>query len=185
MPDDPRPEDYLVAPQDATVLSNLAKMGTHLRELQIKMLQAEAVYKDAQREFQEYSENILPAEMLTAGVSRLDLIDGGVMELTRNYSISPNKNAEDQRRMAAWLREHGGESLLKEHATVAPESIEALKEAGIPFVADSSMNSSSVKAFLKSLLGEGKGAQAVLQLEEIPKEFHLFQRNSVTISSDT
>jgi hypothetical protein len=175
-----RPEDYLFSTADNQVLSGLSKMGQHLKELKLKMLKAEAEYDAAKKEYEYYSSVILPTEMLNAGVSRVDLADGGVMSYERKWYISPNKNEKDKATIAEWLRAHDGEHLIKERAAVDKAQFDKLKASGIPYVEVSDFNSNSLKAFLKDKIG-ASGGMAQLQITDIPPEIHFQELGTVNI----
>jgi hypothetical protein len=174
------PESYLVADTDSGVLSNLADMGAHLKELKIKLLETEAAYDSAKKEYDYYAATVLPTALMNAGVSRVDLMDGGVMEYERKYFISPNKNERDKAIMAAWLREHGGEHLIKERAAVDAAQIQKLDAAGIPYTEICDFNSNSLKAFLKDQIG-ASGGVAQIQISDIPEVIHFQEAGVVTI----
>lgn len=162
---------YLVNEADQSVLKNLAQMGQHLKQLKDNLAQKEAELAKAKKEYEHYASNILPSVMYSAGVESLKLQDGHMLNVKRAYYCSPNKNAEDKKTMADWLIANGGEHLIKRTITAGEDSVAALKEAGIPFAEDTSVNTSSLKAFLKDKLGITSGA-AQLQLDDIPKCMH-------------
>jgi hypothetical protein len=173
-------EDYLVARTDGNVLKNLAKMGERLKELRLDMDAKEQAYKDAKKEHDYYAGTILPMEMFNAGVSSVELMTGGCMQYDRKYYCQPNKNEEDKRAMAAWLREHGGEHLIKERAAVDASQVDKLAAAGIPFVEIADINTNSLKAFLKDLLG-GNGGTPQVSADEIPACIHFQEVGVVSI----
>ncbi len=172
--------EYLIAETDKNVLKNLSKMGTHLRELKIKMVEAETVYNEAKREYEYYSSSVLPMEMANAGVSALELADGGMLKYERKYYCTPNKNEADKKRIADWLREHGGDFLVKERAAVDAAQLPLLRESGIPYVEICDFNTNSLKAFLKDKLGAG-GGMAQITADDIPPEIHFSEQGSVSI----
>jgi hypothetical protein len=155
-------------------------MGEHLKQLKIKMVEAETLYEAAKKEYEYYANSVLPMEMYNAGVSRIDLLDGGVMTYERKYYCTPNKNEADKLKMASWLRDHGGDHLIKERAAVDASKIDALKEAGIPFVEICDFNTNSLKAFLKDKIG-ASGGTAQLTVEEIPECMHFQEAGAVSI----
>jgi hypothetical protein len=174
--------DYLVGDTDKNVLKNLASMGAHLKELKVKMLQAEALFDAAKQEYEYYSNSVLPMEMYNAGVSRLDLLDGGTMIYERKYFCTPNKNEADKKKMADWLKVQGGEHLIKERAAVDASKFEALKAAGIPFTEICDFNTNSLKAFLKDKLGaSATGGVAQIQISDIPECMHFQEAGTVSI----
>jgi hypothetical protein len=175
-----KPEEYLIAPEDKNVLANLSKMGEHLKELKIAFLQAEAEYDRTKKELDYYAGTVLPTEMMNAGVSSVELIDGGVMTYDRIYRCSPNKNEQDKAIMADWLRQHGGEFLIKERAAVDASNIDKLQAVGIPFVEICDLNTNSLKAFLKDKIGAGGGV-AQIMVTDIPEVMHFQETGTVTI----
>jgi hypothetical protein len=174
------PDEYLLTDSDTGVLKNLSTMGSRLKELKVKMLEAETLYEAAKKEYEYYANTVLPMEMYNAGVSRVDLLDGGVMTYERKYYCTPNKNEADKAKMALWLREHGGDHLVKERAAVDATNISKLKEVGIPFVEICDFNTNSLKAFLKDKIGASGGTQQV-KLEEIPECMHFQEAGVVAI----
>jgi hypothetical protein len=172
--------DYLIQDQDHAVLSNLAEMGQHYKKLKNRLLQAEAEYKMAVQEFETYGNNVLATAMLNAGVSRVDLIDGGTLEYTRRFHISPNKNATDRKIIADWLRQHGGDNLIKSQAAVDTSAIPTLEENGIPYMELAEVNSNSLKAFIKDKIG-ASGGVAQLTIDDIPAQIHFQEVGEVTI----
>lgn len=162
---------YLVNEADKSVLKNLADMGKHLQKLKDNLTQKEAELAQAKKEYEHYASNILPSVMFSAGVESLKLQDGHMLNVKRAYYCSPNKNPEDKKAMADWLMANGGEHLIKRTITAGEDSINALKEAGIPFAEDSSVNTSSLKSFLKDKLGITSGV-AQIQMDDIPKCMH-------------
>lgn len=174
--------DYLKSPEAASInAKNLAVMGEHLKELKIKMLTAEAAYEDAKKEYSYYASSVLPMEMFNAGVSEIKLMSGGIMTYERKFYCQPNKNDEDKRIMAEWLREHGGENLIKEKAEVPGAAIEALKINGIPYVEVDDINTNSLKAFLKDKIG-ASGGTVQLQIQDIPACMHFQEVGVVDIA---
>jgi hypothetical protein len=175
------PFDYLVQPEDSNVLKNLSTMGEQLKNLKLKMLKAEAEYETAKKEYDYYSSSVLPMAMFNAGVSEVKLMSGGVMTYERKFYCTPNKNAEDKQKMAEWLREHGGEFLIKEKAIVDGSQIDKLKEASVPYVEVDDINTNSLKAFLKSIIGATDSGTAQVQIGEIPACIHFQEVGQVNI----
>ncbi len=175
-------DDYLIAPTDKNVLQNLSKMGSHLKALKVKMVEAEAVYEAAKKEYDYYANSVLPMEMYNAGVSTLELMDGGILRYERKFYCTPNKNEADKKKIADWLRANGGEFLIKERAAVDAAQIPLLVNARVPFTEICDFNTNSLKAFLKDKLGAG-GGLAQITPEQIPAEIHFQEQGMVTIEA--
>ena len=172
--------DYLVAPEDKEVLSNLSEMGDHLKALSIKVREAEAIFEEAKKEYDYYASSVLPMVMYNAGVESITLSSGGTLKMQRKFRCTANKNATDRAIQCEWLRKNGLEKLIKESATVDGAQLNKLKEAGIPYVEVDDINTNSLKANLASLLG-AKGGIAQIQLTDIPECFHFQEVTEVSI----
>jgi len=172
--------DYLATDEDKNVLKNLARMGDHLKELKLKMIKAEAEFKQAQKEHDYYASSVLPMEMFNAGVSEIKLMSGGMMTYERKFYCQPNKNAADKQIMADWLRTVDGGHLVKETATVDGSQMEALRVAGIPFTEIDDINTNSLKAFLKDKIG-ANGGMVQIQIQDIPDCMHFQEVGLVSI----
>ncbi len=173
-------EEYLVQETDASVLKNLSVMGGRLKELKLKVVETEAAYKEAQKEYDYYASSVLPMEMFNAGITSLELADGGRMTYERNYYCQPNKNVADREIIVRWLREQGGDHLIKQKASVDGKQIPLLKDAEIPFTEIDDINTNSLKAFLKDKLGISGGVQQIT-MDEIPEAMHFYEVGQVTI----
>lgn len=174
--------DYFMTAKDTAVLKNLSDMGTHLQELKATMLQKQAEAELAKKEYEHYANSILPSAMHSAGVEALALADGSTMSVNRAYYCSPNKNPDDQKILADWLKEHGGDFLLETQITTGPDSAETLAQAGIPYAESSKVNTSKLKAFLKDKLGITSGV-ASITMEDIPKCFHFQEVTTVELKA--
>jgi hypothetical protein len=164
--------DYLVAEQDQNVLKNLSEMGEHLRNLKIKLLEAETLAEEAKKEYEYYASSVLPMAMYNAGVESIGLATGGTLTLDRKFRCTPNKNAEDRAIQADWLRKYNLESLINESASVDGSQLDLLKKSGIPYVEVDEINTNKVKAAIIDLLGMKKGSIARIDMTDIPACFH-------------
>ena len=174
--------DYLsIQQQDQTVLSNLTAMGERLKELKAKQLAAEQVAAQAKNEFEHYANVVIPQEMAACGVQSLSLKNGGTLTLKHNYYCQPNKNPEDRATIAAWLRAHNGGHLIQHDATVSAEDFDKLSQSGIPFVENTVVNTTRLKAFLKAGVAPGSGTQQ-FSISDIPECMHFQQVTTVDIS---
>jgi hypothetical protein len=155
-------------------------MGEHLKELRLKMIKAEAEFKQAQKEHDYYASSVLPMEMFNAGVSEIKLMSGGTMSYERKFYCQPNKNAEDKQIMAKWLHDNGGGHLIKAKAEVDGAQIDLLRESAIPFTEIEDVNTQSLKAFLKDKIG-ASGGSVQIQIADIPACMHFQEVGIVNI----
>lgn len=175
--------DYLdqgLEQSDKTVLKNLSQMGEKLKELQLKMLETQALADQAKKEFEHYANVIIPQEMFSAGVDSIGLASGGSLKVKRNFYCQPNKNPEDKKKIVEWLCANGGGHLVKHDASVAAEDMDRLQKNGIPFIENTSVNTTSLKAFLKDKIGATTGVQQIA-VEDIPACIHFQEVTTVEL----
>lgn len=113
---------------DTTKTKDIAKRCNELLSQNKKVDEAEQVLKDAKAEQTRLSEEVIPALMSEAGVSRLDLSDGSVVKVSPYYYA---KIPEDKKADAfEWLRKNNFGDLVKHNISVAfskGEDSEAVK----------------------------------------------------------
>ena len=118
--------------------------------------------------------------MFSAGVDSIGLSSGGSLKVKRNFYCQPNKNPEDRKKIVEWLRANGGGHLVKHDASVSAEDMDKLEQNGIPFVENTNVNTTSLKAFLKDKIGATTGVQQIT-LEEIPACIHFQEVTTVEL----
>lgn len=165
-------DEYAEAPPSN--LDGLRTLGKSMHALFEKYKTAEETYVQARQEYEHFAHTLMPQYMQSLGIEAVDLADGGKVRLVRNYYCKPNKNDKDKQVMYDWLRNNGGDYLIKPEAKTT--NIEALKAAHIPYTECGDVNTSSLKAFIKDLLGVSSGYKKI-DLEDIPPCLHF---NEVT-----
>ena len=166
--------------QDRQVLRNLSELGENLKKLEVRMLEAQAAADQAKKEYEHYAHTIIPQEMMAAGVDSVGLSSGGMLRIKRNFYCQPNKNPEDRKKIVDWLRANGGDHIIKQGANVSVEDIAKLKDAGIPFVEEFSVNAASLKSFIKDKLGVTTGVQQI-DPQDIPACIHFQEVTTVEL----
>jgi len=175
--------DYLdagIQQQDGAVLKNLSQMGEKLKELKVTMETAKATAEQATKAYEHYANVVIPQQMFSAGIDSIGLSSGGSLKVKRNFYCQPNKNAEDKATIAKWLRENGGEHLIKHDATVSAVDFDKLQESGVPYIENTSVNSQSLKAFLKDKIGATTGIQQI-SIDDIPACIHFQEVTTVEL----
>jgi hypothetical protein len=172
MPETKDDLSYLeVGDQDKKVLKNLADMGERLKTLRLNMLNKEAEFEQAKKEYEHFANVILPQEMFSVGLTSLTLANGGQINVQHKYYCQPNKNDADRKTMSDWLRKNQGEHLIKSIANVDAADVDKLKDNGIPYTEKNDINTNSLKAFLMDGLGLKGGVQK-FTVEDIPACIH-------------
>lgn len=166
--------------QTKGLMEQIQKHVKELRDLQWRMIEAEEAFKEAERAYNDYSRTVMPDLFKMNGLDALRLDDGSMVRVVTKTNCSINKNDMDKQNVASWLREHGGDSLVKSECIVPPSQIPQLKANGIIFQEETTMNTNSVKAFLLDQLGQ-KGAPATITKEDLPKGLNFFQFDEMEI----
>ena len=173
--------DYLnIEQNDQTVLKNLSKMGDFLKQLHVKMLEAEENFKQAKNEYEHYANVTIPTAMLSAGIDSISLASGGRLSVLHKFYCQPNKNPADRAKIAEWLRNNGGGHIVEHNATVSAEDVEKLESQGIPFIENTSVNTQKLKSFIKEGIGQGTGA-AKFSIEDVPECIHFQEVTTVEL----
>ncbi len=155
----------------SALIADVASKVATMRQLERRMVEAEAVFEEAKKQFEQYKATTVVAAFTNAGISQLQDTEGHMIRLDTKYYCNPNKNDEDRAKIAAWLTSIGGQFLLKHEGKVDGAQLDKLREAGIPFADKTEVNTASLKAFLKGQLGLN-GGTAQLKMEDIPDCVH-------------
>ena len=172
--------DDVSVEQTAGLMSQIQEHVKKLRALQWTMIQAEEAFKQAEKEYNDYSRTVMPDLFKMNGLDALTMDDGSVVRVVTKTNCSINKNDIDRANVAKWLREHGAPQLVKSECIVPPSQIEKLKAADIIYQEETTMNTNSVKAFILDQLGQ-KGAPATITKEDLPKGLNFFQFDEMEI----
>lgn len=172
--------DDVSVEQTAGLMAQIQEHVKKLRALQWTMIQAEEAFKQAEKEYNDYSRTVMPDLFKMNGLDALTMDDGSVVRVVTKTNCSINKNDIDRTNVANWLREHGAPQLVKSECIVPPSQIEKLKAADIIYQEETTMNTNSVKAFILDQLGQ-KGAPATITKEDLPKGLNFFQFDEMEI----
>lgn len=172
--------DDVSVEQTAGLMAQIQEHVKKLRALQWTMIQAEEAFKQAEKEYNDYSRTIMPDLFKMNGLDALTMDDGSVVRVITKTNCSINKNDIDRANVAKWLREHGAPQLVKSECIVPPSQVEKLKAANIIYQEETTMNTNSVKAFILDQLGQ-KGAPATITKEDLPKGLNFFQFDEMEI----
>lgn len=167
---------------------NLYELSGKLRQLkslrkEIDLL--ESKLKNVKKLEEKLSCEEIPGFLYQYGIQGLTLDNGAQLKIKESIYVSLPKNDLAKRgRFLDWLKENGGEYLIKETLTInEPQEkvVKELSDSNIPFVLKDDVNTNSLKAFFNDVLGMKKGSQCRLELTDIPEEFNLFIKKETTI----
>lgn len=168
--------------QTANLMAQIKEHVKTLRQKQWAMIQAEEALKKATDDYNNYSRTVMPDLFKMNGLDLLQMDDGAIVHVVTKTNCSINKNDADKANVAKWLREHNGAELVKSECIVPVSQVPLMKQAGVIYEEQTTMNTNAVKAFLLDQLGQ-KGSPATITKEDLPHglNFYQFDEMEVTI----
>ena len=161
-------------------IQSLADQVEKLNELQKRIELQEDNLKNAKKEFDHLSGEIIPTMMAEMGLSHLKLMDGSSVDVKPNYSASitiANRDAAFQ-----WLRDNNLGDIIKNEISVsfgrnednkAADYADLAKERGYQPTQKLKVEPMTLKALVRERIEAGK---------EMPTElFNIFVGNKTTI----
>jgi hypothetical protein len=148
-------------------LSTISKWAIKALELQAEIEQVEAHLKELNKELTQIEEVDLPRAMMTAGSTEFKMTDGGKITITDVVQGGLSKDDKTREFIMQWFTDNGGVENIKRHfeidytrgqSSYAKAFRELLQEHQIHFDEFESIHASTMHAFLKEKLREGKGA---------------------------
>ena len=147
--------------QTSNLMAQIQEHVKKLKKLEWDVELATQALEKAQNAYDDYSQHVLPDLFKMNGLDMLRTDDGAIVRVITTTRCSINKNDADKANVADWLRKHNGESLVKSECVCPSSQLQALKNAGIIYQEEITMNTNAVKAFLLDQLGQ-KGSPAVI-----------------------
>lgn len=167
--------------QTSNLMKQIQEHVAKLKKLKWDVELATEALKKAEEAYDDFSQHVLPDLFKMNGLDMLRTDDGAIVRVITTTRCSINKNDADKQNVAKWLREHNGESLVKSECICPSSQLQALKNAGIIYQEETTMNTNAVKAFLLDQLGQ-KGSPAVITKEDLPKGLNFYQYDEMEIT---
>lgn len=167
--------------QTSNLMAQIQEHVKKLKKLEWDVELATQALEKAQNAYDDYSQHVLPDLFKMNGLDMLRTDDGAIVRVITTTRCSINKNDADKANVADWLRKHNGESLVKSECVCPSSQLQALKNAGIIYQEEITMNTNAVKAFLLDQLGQ-KGSPAVITKEDLPKGLNFYQYDEMEIT---
>jgi len=170
-----------------------AELGRYVAELldaQRLVAEAEQLLKEREKVLRKLDEEVLPDIMARAGVDLIGTPYGNLV-LKEDLKARIPSDPFARERALEWLREHNAEALIKsevvisetEDQKISEELIDSLRRMGLSFSKSEAVNTNSLAAFFRELLGIKKGSIATMQSDEIPPEFSLYRYRKVSLKA--
>ena len=114
-----------------TTSSSYLELATAIRDLNGRISERESVLKELKKQRDQIQIGILPAKMEEEGLQTINVKDIGRLSVTHNMSVSTAAGKKFE--LIKWFEENGYEDLIQE-----------------------TVNSSTLKAFIKECIQEGR-----------------------------
>ena len=167
--------------EGASMLKNMNKYIDELMRLKWLAEEAEEKARKARQAYETYARATLPDVFKLNGISVIEGNNGTKIKIVTKTSASLKKDANAKKTVCDWLRKHNGERLIKEELIVDSLNKETLKQAGIAFEEDVSVNTNSLKAFIIDALGQN-GSPATISRDDIPQGLNFYQWDEAEVS---
>ena len=149
---------------DTSMAKDIAVKCNELIDLQNEIKTIEEKLNKVKEQEKFLSEHAIPSLMQSSGISMIKLEDGTEVKVSPYYYA---KISEDKKEAAfAWLRENGFGDLIKNNISLdfgmnedseANKVVAQLKAKGYNVFQSTTVHSSTLKAFVKEQITEGKG----------------------------
>lgn len=174
-----------------TLMLEMGKYITALLDAEDDVKAAETILKQKQQVYRKLSEEILPDFMQSAGFESIKTAQG-IVTLKEDVKARIPADPFAQQRAFDWLKENGAGPLIKseisiqetEEQKLSTDLIDKLTSLGLSFSKSDAVNTNSLQAYFRDLLGMKQGSVVQMDIADIPKEFSLFHYRKVTVKSN-
>jgi chorismate mutase len=171
----PTIDDHAIS-ADAVVKAATVKFS----DLSMRLAEKEQELEDIKKELEGVNHQLVDL-LVERGWTTLPLAGGRKLELKESvYARFP----KEDRAAEKWLEDNGGGDMLKPSIVVDGRDetvIEALSSLGAEFTQKTDVNTNSLQAFFRRLLGQTKGSVRCIEPEEVPACFSLFEKKEVVL----
>ena len=153
----------LETPQNEGGLKEVAELAASIQAQELKVLELENKLKEERNLYKKLSEIELPELMETLGLSEFSLTDGS--KVTIKESVQASITKANEQAAFQWLRDNGFGDLIKNEIKtsfgkgqeeLAEAAANKLQEIGVEVNQKKSVHPSTLKAFVKEELHNGR-----------------------------
>ena len=149
-------------------------------DLSLRVAELESMLEERKNEL-NLSNKVVTSMLVERGWTALPLAGGRKLELKESVFA---RFPKDDKAAEKWLEDNGGGDMLKPTIVVDGRDetvIEALTSVGAEFTQKTDVNTNSLQAFFRRLLGQTKGSVRSIEPEEVPAAFSLFEKKEVVL----
>lgn len=170
-------------PENTSAIEEAGKMGKILIDLKSEMDEAEELFNEKKAAYEKYAQETMPAYFASIGVSEMTIDNHFKLKVTEKAYMSPVKNGEKKAEWLQWLKDNGGEDLVKKELNVKDPEEELIKLAtALGYSVEENANTTSIKALITEKLGMKK-AVATITIDDVPKGLNLYLKKEIEVKA--
>jgi len=169
-----------------TALSEVMRLVEALTHAQQRVEEAENLLSNCKKEERRLREEVIPSYMKQHQLEELTLENGVKVSIVDELAISVPADEKKREILFSFLLDNEGGDLIKEKVEFEDaddEVINLLQTKGITFNRSSTVNTLSLKAWMKRALGMTKGSIARLSLSDVPSELNLYLYSNTKVTT--
>ena len=158
-------------------MAGLEDLSSQLVQLRAKITEKELELANLKTQETKLNKETFPQFMLRYGLRELKLASGSTISIKKDVYARIPKEPARRKEAIAWLKEHGGEEIVKEALTVDdPDEalLKVIQDMGVFYSVDQEVNTNSLLAFLREALGLKKGTLARVSIEDVSPALGLY-----------
>jgi hypothetical protein len=173
-------QDFLAKTEDSTptALAQVAEVVHGWENLLARIAKGKALLKDLEKQEEIFARQTIPSMMKMHGLTTVGLDNGLTLSVEDKLWVRVPEEEEKRAEAIKFLFSNGGATLVKEQLIIEEASEEVkqkIEEAGYDYVEKETVNTNSLTAWAKEVLGLKKGSVQRLDPNEFPKCMGLFQ----------
>ncbi len=177
--------EQLVDNLNETVLEDeLGKYIELLVQAENEVKIQEEILEQQRDKYRRLSEQVLPNIMESSGIESIKTKHGSLI-LKKDLKARVPKDFFARKHAFKWLRENNAGDIIKEKVEISEginnDLLDKLKELNIQFDKSEIVNTNTLQAFFREVLGLKKGSITSMEIEDIPKEFGLYLYRQVRV----
>lgn len=171
-------------PVNNEVIAYVSQLTHSLVDLESALEAKDKEMKELKGKYELLKRVTIPNYFKTHGINIIGVDTGETVTIKEVVTCSQGKDEAKLREAYQWLKDNGGEHLVKEQLTIispTTELLDLLDTAGVDYDIGQTVNTNSLKPWLAEKLGK-KSSVATIKTEDVPKVFGLFIFDETVIS---
>lgn len=171
---------------DSAALKTLAGKVEILNNVRSQIKDLEAQVKSLSKTEQKMSREEIPGFMLQYGVRMMDVEGAGKIEVKEDLALNlPKTDPEKRKEVLRFISQNGGGGIIKDKLIVEDPTMDIIVKLNadhVDFERSQDVNTASLKAFARGLLGLKKNTVATHSVADFPKALNLYVYRETKIS---